>query len=224
MFEFIKSLHEAIHTDSTLAFILFVAAIFAIIGGSLAWVVDLGYQRSLKEKPPSGNNIQKLVTPDAPKISTLYDLFKSDCKKTHMLGTYTLNGTNDAGKMLSYEIKYNICGDFETKTLYISFFLPKAEHTFLACKYMPTAYKDILGGNIRKLMQGIVHRAPGEKAETRDELKPSGRLYVYHETRMLPDQIDELTKEYKKEGLSPQFRGRDYEIMRNSPLYDDKHY
>jgi hypothetical protein len=113
-----------------------------------------------------------------------------------------------------------VCGDFETKSLYFSFFLPKSDHTFIACKKLPNAYKDIIGGNIRSLMQGMIHQAPGEKAESWDELKPSGRVYVYHETKMLPDKINELTEEYKKDGLSPLFRGHDYEIMRNSPLYD----
>ena len=61
--------------------------------------------------------------------------------------------------------------------------------------------------------------APGETAETWDELSFSGRIYVYHETRLLPARLKTLKEEYEKLDLSPKFRGWEYLIMRNSPLY-----
>jgi hypothetical protein len=51
MFDIVKAFHEAFHTESTWAFVLPVAAMFAIMSGSLAWVIDKGYKKSLLERP-----------------------------------------------------------------------------------------------------------------------------------------------------------------------------
>jgi len=153
------------------------------------------------------------------KIKTIHDLFVSDCSHTQMLGTYTFTPVG-----VVYPIEYSVCGDFQTKSLYLSFFLPKSDYTLPACKYLPSAYAQILNGKIKLLMQGMTHQAPGEKGETWADLRPSGRVFVYHETLLLPADIEDLALEYKKAELSPQFRGRDYEIMKNSPLYDGQHY
>jgi hypothetical protein len=49
MFETAKAIHEAIHSESTMAFVLAVATTFALLGGLVAFVVDLGYKNSLAE-------------------------------------------------------------------------------------------------------------------------------------------------------------------------------
>jgi hypothetical protein len=49
MFEIVKAIHDAIRTESTLAFVLVIAALFAFLGGSTAWVVDTAYKRSQGE-------------------------------------------------------------------------------------------------------------------------------------------------------------------------------
>ncbi len=43
MFETVKAIHEALHTQSTLVFVLFVAMLFAVMsGGSRGWwTVDI---------------------------------------------------------------------------------------------------------------------------------------------------------------------------------------
>jgi hypothetical protein len=158
----------------------------------------------------------------APKVQSLHELFVTDCGKTHILGSYTLQGNTANGQRASYGIEYIVCGDFETKTLYVSFFLPRSDATLLACRYLPNAYDQILAGNLTSLLPGITHKLPGERSETWAELKPSGRVYVYHETPLLDSELAELTTQYEQRGLSPQFRSKDYEILRNSPLYDGK--
>lgn len=70
------------------------------------------------------------------------------------------------------------------------------------------------------LFTGVTHQTPAETPETWADLKPSGRSFVYYEgIALTPAQVKQLTEDYKKEGLSPQFRGRDYVIAKNSPLY-----
>src|ERR1700674_5877849 len=46
MFEMVKAFHEAFHTESTWAFVLPIAMMFALMSGSIAWVVDKGYKNS----------------------------------------------------------------------------------------------------------------------------------------------------------------------------------
>ena len=49
MFDTVKAIHEAIRTESTLAFVLVIASAFALIGGTVAWIVDRGYKTAVEE-------------------------------------------------------------------------------------------------------------------------------------------------------------------------------
>lgn len=162
----------------------------------------------------------RTLTPKPQNLSyeskTLHDLFLSDFNETSMRGEYNLTKNNE----VVYTVQYIIWCDFDTKTKYLSVFFPKSDYTFSACMFLAKEYNDILYGNIMSLMKRMIHQAPAEHAETYDELLFSGRIYVYHETYLLPSRVDSLREEYKKQNLSPQFRGRDYLIMKNSPLYE----
>jgi hypothetical protein len=197
-----------------------IGIVLGLAGSALGdWALKQYNRQKTSEQSP--DNKRQL----GPKIQvkTLHDLFVSDCEHTRMFSKKLLaiNGNR-------YDVEYSICGDFQSKSFYLSFFLPNSNSTLPVCHYLPTTYKevvsDILNGNIKTLMQGMIHQAPGERPETWTELKPSGRVFVYSETNLLQSAINTLTKEYEKEGLSPQFRSRDYEILRNSPLYDGQHY
>ncbi len=161
-----------------------------------------------EEKPESEKKLE---------TKSLHDLFLNDFNKTHMIGDYHLT-KNDK---VVYSVKYNIWGDFESKTLFFSIFLPESDYTFEACRFLIPIYREILNGDIRSLMKAMIHQTPGSKPESWDELSFSGRIYLYHETHLLPDRIDTLTEEYNNSDLHPQFRGRDYLIMKNSPLYGE---
>ena len=172
-------------------------------------VICLLFCRSPQKAATQPISSEQIIT------KTLHDLFLADYDKTKMLGEYHLV---KRGKVV-YTVEYIILCDFDSKTKYLSLFLPKSDYTFAACQFLLTKYDDILEGNIKSLMEGMVVQFPGELPETFDALKFSGRIYIYHETYLLPNRIDSLMKEYKKKNLSPQFRGRDYLIMKNSPLY-----
>jgi hypothetical protein len=157
-----------------------------------------------------------------PQISTrtLHDLFLTDFTRTHIIGEYYFN-TNQEGPV--YRVEYILWSDFDTKTIFYSVFLPTADYAFdytsKAAISLIQEYREILHNQLRSLMQGLKYHAPGSKVESWDELTFSGRVYIYHEAYLSPEQIDSLVEEYKKQGLSPQFRGRDYLIMKNSPLF-----
>jgi hypothetical protein len=47
MFELVKAIHEALHIQSTWAFVTVIAFGFAVFSGGAAWIVDRGYKNSL---------------------------------------------------------------------------------------------------------------------------------------------------------------------------------
>ena len=53
MFDIVKAFHEAFHTESTWAFVVPIALMFALMSGSLAWVIEKGYKRSIAEQHAS---------------------------------------------------------------------------------------------------------------------------------------------------------------------------
>jgi len=53
MFEAVKAIHAALRTESTWAFVLFIAVVSAVIGGSVAWLVDRAYKNSLPPPTPA---------------------------------------------------------------------------------------------------------------------------------------------------------------------------
>lgn len=158
-----------------------------------------------------------------PQIKTLYSLFEGNCKGTHALSTYTLISP---GNSVAYEIRYGICADFTTRSFYLNFFLPKSDYTLPASQRLPVVYKelvkDILSGDMKNLFEGMIYHPPGEKEQKYSELAPSTVVYIYHETHLLESQVNELIAQYNKEHLYPYFRGPDYLIMRNSPLYESQ--
>lgn len=166
----------------------------------------------------SNHQIHKSDLEDrSPETKSLRDLFLTDFENTSMRGTYHLTSNSKT----VYTVEYIIWCDFDSKTKYLSLFLPDSDYTYNASLYLINQYEDILDGNIRKLMEGMIRQAPGEKPESFHELAFSGRIYMYHERYLLPDRIQTLTEKYKMANLSPMFRGRDYLIMKNSPLYDE---
>jgi len=172
---------------------------------------------------PIASDAAALSTPapsDTPSIKTLYDLYLADCKPPEGFQLHGTRMLTDHDKP-AYEVKYFICADLISRSKYIHFFLPESDYTFSACKFLPAVYRDIMEKD-SGMFSSIKQQRPSEREESAADLKDSGRVFVYHESYLLPSRVDELTEEYIKVGLSPQFRGRDYQIMRNSPLYPDK--
>jgi len=49
MLDFIKDLHDALHTESTAVFVLVAAILFALFGGTMAWILDRKHKNSAAE-------------------------------------------------------------------------------------------------------------------------------------------------------------------------------
>lgn len=50
MFDIVKAIHEALHTESTWIFVICIALGMGIAGGGLAWLIDRGYKNAQKER------------------------------------------------------------------------------------------------------------------------------------------------------------------------------
>jgi hypothetical protein len=62
MFEIVEAIHRALKTESTFAFVLVIAGVFAVGGGILGWLVDAGYKNSAdykKEHTPVPGRLQE---------------------------------------------------------------------------------------------------------------------------------------------------------------------
>jgi hypothetical protein len=62
MFDFVKAIHEALHIQSTWAFVAVIAFVFAVLGGSTAWIVDRAYKNSLLRE---GNGTTTVIEQNA---------------------------------------------------------------------------------------------------------------------------------------------------------------
>ncbi len=183
-----------------------------VLGGLLTlvswWIAPTQKITSL----PAATEVQ-----EPEKLKTLHDLFLTDFEKTSAHGNYYL--TKDGN--VTYTVDYIIWLDMDSKTKYLSiFFLASDLLTLQACEFLIPKYDEIVNGNIQSLLKGMKSTIPGAQIETFDELIFSGRIYIYHETYLLPRRVEALTAKYKEHSLSPQFRGRDYLIMKNSPIYE----
>jgi hypothetical protein len=195
-----------------IAEIMMICGFFIMIGGAILY--QLTDKNIIENKHQ--DNIVNNSNQEIQQTKTLYELFLTDFHKTRIQGKYYLKHKQD----FIYEIEYLLWADFDTKTIFYSIFLPKSDTTYDACLFLIPKYNEILQGNIKSLLRGMIYHAPGSKEESYADLIFSGRVYIYHETYLLPDKINTLLEEYNKQDLSPQFRGRDYLIMKNSPLYE----
>ena len=64
----------------------------------------------------------------------------------------------------------------------------------------------------------ITRRAPGDTSLDAD-LKFTGRIYLYAPNEFGPEQVGELYKKYKENGLSLQYRGYQYLIRHMDEEY-----
>ena len=191
--------------------------IFTVIAGSAS--IYSAFQGTVQRKSD-----QQIITETKPndtkhsekELNSLYDFFMNDFNLTHMLSNYDFY---IKGKVV-YSATYIIWGDFYSKALFFSVYMPESDYTFNACKFLIPKYSEILSGPIRKLMKGIKNTPPGFKEESWDQLTFSRRVYIYHATPLLQDRIKTLTEEYEKARLSPQFRGPDYRLIKIGQMYD----
>jgi|GEM_PF-1092433 len=160
-------------------------------------------------QPSSSPTVES--SPEAPK--TLYDLFLEDFP--HQLKLRRTSDIIIEGKPV-YQIEYRLVLDFDSKTKFLSVYLPSSSYMRAACEYLPRAYRALLDTRPSGIAEMEAHW-PGERATELKDLRFSGRIYVYHEDALLASELETLTALYKSKGLDVRFRGDTYTYVRNHP-------
>lgn len=127
---------------------------------------------------------------------TLYQFFLTDCQTGGSRTTRVLKN--------GFSVERVICRDFNTKSAYLSVFIPQP-NAEPAIQALASEYREMIDEEDRAgFSRGTVF---------------TGRVIIYHDRLLLDRQINELKLELEKNGADPIFRGADYAVARNSPIY-----
>lgn len=140
------------------------------------------------------------------KPKTLLDLFKTDFSRN-------LGWTADRNIVLTLENKESITiiakvwYDYEAQSFFIGFYIPNTPHTYLICTHLVDNYTIALDikNSIRAELWG-----PGTQPINSNELKFTGRIFIYHESPLYEEQRRELYAMFKSKRLTPQFRDQQH--------------
>jgi hypothetical protein len=143
---------------------------------------------------------------------SLYQLFLGSCGGTHAV--HKLENPEARG----FKIDYLACLDLDSKAGYLNVFIPKRSDTPTLLKMLAAEYKAFLDPHL-KHSGFYVRLNPGETPERANEFVFTGLIGIYHEAPLMPDQPEQIRKEFEKHGAHVRFYGPDYVITRNSPLY-----
>jgi hypothetical protein len=70
MYEIVEGIHKALRIESTWAFVLIIALGFGVVGGGIAWIIDLGYRNSAEYKADHPDpKAQAAVVPENPQAA-----------------------------------------------------------------------------------------------------------------------------------------------------------
>jgi hypothetical protein len=141
---------------------------------------------------------------------TLRELFKTDFDFQHYdmeaYTSVTLKGDDGS----STTISVTIFQDYHSRSFFLSFYLPENPHTYDACEVIALReYKNVIA---RFMANGSIQvPEPGGLSQTtKNELKFSGRIYVYYESFLSLSQLGALEHTYENAGLSFIPRGPGY--------------
>jgi len=168
----------------------------------LVWVCAFLLIKSTQIEP-EGEEKEKASPPLQDELTLLY-LFENDFDNLLRHGESRIL---EDEKGIKIPIKSKVYLDFEAQNVFIGFYIPNTPETFKICVYLAEGHKAAL-----EMKEKITVEASGLGMQpvNSDELKFSGRIFLYHEYPLVEVQKRELYTHYKKHGLAPQFRGADY--------------
>lgn len=219
MFAIVKAIHEALHTESTLAFVLAIAIVGGIVLGGVAWIVDKGYRNTVAERTEHQQSIQRAEPPPNidEKPPTLADLFKDGFPNTMKIDGTSWGFVKGGTRILSGPTKVYL--DFDAKTKFISFYVPRSEHAY------PVALN--LWSQVQATFQSVEKQiaiTAGYQQNLTDlkDLTFSGRVFLYHEDAFNLRQLADLVDICKTHGMALDFRGPNF-LMDQVMAWHRKH-
>ena len=148
------------------------------------------------------------------KVQTLHEYFKTDFSKylaaNRKIVIRIFGDPSKSEDNKDYELEFRLHCDFESLTKFISVYLPPSTYpnTSNICKVLA---EQILG-ICDSLSEGVKVAASryDDRMTEIDDLKFTGRVYIYHDTYLSDDEKDELRLFYKQRNVDPRFRGANY--------------
>lgn len=140
-----------------------------------------------------------------PSELTLHDLFLLDFKSVPQ----NAYGAIYVDKARTVSVQYGIHYDLSARAKFLSFYVGRdSTHTAATCEYLSRECGWLLA-NATQLL--IKEKLPGESGTvSTKETVFSGRVFVYNETYLPAEATVNLSKIYRKQGLSVIFRSVDY--------------
>jgi hypothetical protein len=147
--------------------------------------------------------------PESQKL-TLASLFAADFPDT---SRYEIGAQLALQGGRSIEIRAKRFINFASRAKFVGFYVPASPDTFAICEYLAEGYKESLQhmDDTFKVNGQVL----GESGRTMsDDLIFSGRIFIYHEDYLSPEQIGALVGAYKAKNLDVKFRSQEYLINR----------
>jgi hypothetical protein len=151
------------------------------------------------------------ATQPATRPLTLREIFDTDFSNT-LLGVAGDLSVRPAAGGKEVQIRYRVLMDFTSLTKFVAFFMPSAPDAEDVCAFLANNLQIPFETVSDTLLVKTAH--PGETAQTSiNDLKFTGRVYVYHEDHFSTRQLADLEELFKQNGAVVQFRGNTYLVL-----------
>jgi len=174
-------------------------------GENGVWVARNDKGEIVKAQPPT-------TPPSNEPVSRLHDLFKSDLPnlfKTYSDVTASIMGGS------KYTIPVVLYRDFETRSLFVGFYMPSAPLMYQICASLADAHKKIVEDLAKSALEIQLCEVTTAATDfTTTELIFNNQFIIYHEDDWSSQQLTDLERLYRDSGLSVEFRGPSYLLAR----------
>jgi hypothetical protein len=138
-------------------------------------------------------------------MATLREYYEKDGSRTLNIGR-PIHLTTPTGEIL-LEVPSRLHVDLESAALYISFYIPASDHVKHAASILLNSIGNVLGWlDDLEIHGGFV----GEQPLRARDARFTGRIYIYSEDSIEPEERNFIEEQAKKLGHSVQFRLEDY--------------
>jgi hypothetical protein len=159
---------------------------------------------------PGASTPINLATETTPDI-TVHNLFLDDFQtgSYKMILSRSTPLYKEGRNIGEFPFEMGFYGDFQAKSLFMSFYAPGSARAFELISWFSNAYKDYLYDATKNIH--IWSASPGtQNPLLSGDLLFTKKIYVYYENIMTSEQLRVLTDLFAKEGAEVEFRGFNY--------------
>jgi hypothetical protein len=145
-------------------------------------------------------------------MATLLEYFTSDFKDLSLDNTIKIEGTTinletNEKFQFSWDIKQRIIQDFKSSSRLLCYYIPESHATKEICEELISNHEDYIksGDGIQTIM-GYT----GDRTVGKHKTVYSKRVYIYSETQLLDEQLNELQELISQKDLYVTFRSKNY--------------